>query len=243
VFSAQLAPVVSSDDARLFGLVKSKQVAVIPARVDYTIALDQVGRDRMKWDAANKTLSVRLPLPSAAPTSTRRAQYLREGVWITRDAQDKLTRDNTRLAEQIAVEQAGNPVLMNLARGAAKEAIRQNLAIPLQVAGYGEVKVVVLFDGEPIRGDGRHWSARTLIISGRAWTDRRSPMATAFPSLSESAPFPIAPIRRSSSAWRRASPRWSCSASCNGSRAASCSRRACRSGSTCTARPWSAGWA
>jgi hypothetical protein len=37
-------------------------------------------------------------------------------VWITRDARDKLTRDNTRLAEQIAVEQAGNPVLMNLAR-------------------------------------------------------------------------------------------------------------------------------
>ncbi|WP_371432226.1 DUF4230 domain-containing protein [Novosphingobium sp.] len=150
VFSAQLAPVVSSDDARLFGLVKSKQVAVIPARVDYTIALDQVGRDRMKWDAANKTLSVRLPpLTVSRPNlDEARAQYLREGVWITRDAQDKLTRDNTRLAEQIAVEQARNPVLMNLARGAAKEAIRQNLAIPLQVAGYGEVKVVVLFDGE-----------------------------------------------------------------------------------------------
>ena len=150
VFSAQLAPVVSSDDARLFGLVKSKQVAVIPARVDYTIALDQVGRDRMKWDAASRTLTVRLPpLAVSRPNlDEARAQYLREGVWITRDAQDKLTRDNTRLAEQIAVEQAGNPVLMNLARGAAKEAIRQNLSIPLQVAGYGEVKVMVLFDGE-----------------------------------------------------------------------------------------------
>ena len=34
VFSAQLAPVVASDDVRYFGLVKSKQVAVIPARVD-----------------------------------------------------------------------------------------------------------------------------------------------------------------------------------------------------------------
>jgi hypothetical protein len=42
-------------------------------------------------------------------------------VWITRDAQDKLTRDNTRLAEQIAVEQAGNPVLMNLARARRKK--------------------------------------------------------------------------------------------------------------------------
>ncbi|NML94616.1 DUF4230 domain-containing protein [Novosphingobium olei] len=151
VFSAQLAPVVSSDDARLFGLVKSKQVAVIPARVDYTLDLSGIGRDRMRWNAQAKTLAVRLPaLVVGRPNlDEARAQYLREGVWISRDAQDKLTRDNTRLAERLAVEQAANPVLMNLARGAAKDAIRQNLAIPLQVAGFGEVKVVVAFDGEP----------------------------------------------------------------------------------------------
>lgn len=151
VFSAQLAPVVSSDDARLFGLVKSKQVAVIPARVDYTLDLSGVGRDRMRWNVETKTLSVRLPplVVSRPNLDEARAQYLREGVWIGREAQDKLTRDNTRLAERLAVEQAGNPVLMNLARGAAKDAIRQNLAIPLQVAGYGAVKIVVSFDGEP----------------------------------------------------------------------------------------------
>lgn len=151
VFSAQLAPVVSSDDARLFGLVKSKQVAVIPARVDYTLDLSGIGRERMRWNAETKTMTVRLPLlvVSRPNLDEGRAQYLREGVWIGREAQDKLTRDNTRLAERLAVEQAANPVLMNLARGAAKDAIRQNLAIPLQVAGYGEVKVVVTFDGEP----------------------------------------------------------------------------------------------
>lgn len=151
VFSAQLAPVVSSDDSRLFGLVNSKQVAVIPARVDYTLDLSKFGRERLQWAAETNTLSVRLPaLTVSRPNlDEARAQYLREGVWITREAQDKLTRDNTRLAEQLAVEQAANPVLMNLARGAARDAIRQNLAIPLQVAGYGDVKVVVRFDGEP----------------------------------------------------------------------------------------------
>jgi hypothetical protein len=77
-----------------------------------------------------------------------RAQYLREGVWITRAAQDKLTRDNTRLAEQMATQQASNPVLLGLARGAAKDAVRQNLAIPLRMAGYGDVKVAVTIDGE-----------------------------------------------------------------------------------------------
>lgn len=149
VFSAQLAPVVASDDARLFGLVRSHQVAVIPARVDYTIDLSMMRPDRMKWDAASATLSVRLPpVRTSRPNlDEARAQYLREGVWITREAQDKLTRDNTRLAEQLAVEQASNPVLISLARDAAASAIRQNLGIPLMVSGFGDVKVTVSFDG------------------------------------------------------------------------------------------------
>jgi hypothetical protein len=151
VFSAELAPVVASDDARYFGLLKSKQVAVIPARVDYSVDLSAVGRDRLKWDAAAKRLDVQLPAVAVGRPNLdeARAQYLREGVFITREAQDKLNRNTTRLAEQQAVQAAGNPVLMNLARGAARDAIRQNLAIPLSVAGYGDVTVTVRFDGEP----------------------------------------------------------------------------------------------
>lgn len=150
VFSAQLAPVVAADDTRYFGLIKSKQVAVIPARVDYTLDLSAMNRDRLKWSEETKTLDVQLPpLTLSRPNlDEARAQYLRESVFITREAQDKLNRNNTRLAEQQAMAQAANPVLMSLARGAAKDAIRQNLAIPLQVAGFGEVKVAVRFEGE-----------------------------------------------------------------------------------------------
>jgi len=151
VFSAQLAPVVASDDARFLGLVKSKQVAVIPARVDYTIDLSAMNRDRLAWNEAAKTLDVLLPplVLSRPNLDEARAQYLREGVFITREAQDKLNRNTTLLAEQQATKNAANPVLMGLARSAAKDAIRQNLAIPLQVAGYGDVTVRVRFDGEP----------------------------------------------------------------------------------------------
>jgi hypothetical protein len=35
-----------------------------------------------------------------------------------------------------------------MARSAAAEAVRQNLTIPLQVAGYKDAKVVVRFDGQ-----------------------------------------------------------------------------------------------
>jgi hypothetical protein len=151
VFSAQLSPVVASEDSRLFGALRSRQVAVIPARVDYTLDLSQVDASRLAWNDATDTLSVQLPaLTVGRPNlDEARAQYLREGLWITRDAQDQLTRDNTQLAEQQARQQAANPVLVNLARTAAREAIRQNLSIPLEVAGYGKVNVEVRFDGEP----------------------------------------------------------------------------------------------
>ena len=152
VFSAQLSPVVASEDSRVFGLVNSRQVAVIPARVDYSLDLSRMDRSRLRWDEATKTLDMQLPpLQVGRPNLDEgRAQYLREGVWISREAQDELTRDNTRLAEQQAQEQAANPVLMGLARSAARDAIRQNLAIPLEVAGFGEVTVNVRFDGEAI---------------------------------------------------------------------------------------------
>jgi len=151
VFSAQLSPVVASEDSRLFGAITSRQVAVIPARVDYTLDLSKMDKSRLAWNADSHTMKVQLPaLTVGRPNlDEARAQYLREGIWITNNAQDRLTRNNTRLAEQQAVQQAANPVLMDLARTAAREAIGQNLSIPLQVAGYGEVKVEVHFDGEP----------------------------------------------------------------------------------------------
>lgn len=152
VFTAELAPVVSSDDERYFGILKTKQVAVIPARVDFTMDLSAMNRDRLKWDQDKRRLDVLLPpLQLSRPNlDEARAQYLREGVFITREAQDKLNRNTTQLAEQQATKAAANPVLMGLARSAAKDAIRQNLAIPLQVAGYGDVTVAVRFEGEPV---------------------------------------------------------------------------------------------
>ena len=151
VFSAQLVPVVTSDDERMFGLLKSRQVAVIPARVDYTLDLSRLDANRLGWDKEAKRLDVMLPpLQVSKPNMDEaHAQYLREGVWITGDAQAKLTRSNTIVAEREAARQAANPVLLDLARAAAKQAVTQNLTVPLKVAGYGDVRVTVHFDGEP----------------------------------------------------------------------------------------------
>ncbi|ABC62186.1 DUF4230 domain-containing protein [Erythrobacter litoralis] len=150
VFSAEFAPVVSSEDSRFFGTINTRQVAVIPTRVSYSVDLSQVDRSRLDWNEQDETLTVQLPQISVGKPNLdeARAQYLREGIWISREAQDKLTRDNTQLAEREARKQAANPILLNLARDAARQAVTQNLAIPLEVAGYGDVEVVVRFDGE-----------------------------------------------------------------------------------------------
>ncbi|RZV35729.1 MAG: DUF4230 domain-containing protein, partial [Sphingomonadaceae bacterium] len=93
VFSAEFAPVVASDDSRFFGAIKTRQVAVIPTRVTYSVELGAVDRSRLSWDEASETLSVQLPQITVGKPNLdeARAQYLREGIWITREAQDKLT--------------------------------------------------------------------------------------------------------------------------------------------------------
>lgn len=58
VFSAQLSPVVASRDSRYLGLVQSRQVAVIPARVDYTLDLSRMDSGRLRWDEGTRTLDV-----------------------------------------------------------------------------------------------------------------------------------------------------------------------------------------
>lgn len=151
VFSAQLTPVVTSDDERAFGLLRSRQVAIIPARVDYTLDLSHLDAGRLAWSPETQRLDVTLPpLQLSKPNlDEARAQYLREGVWITGNAQASLTRSNTIVAEGEAAKQAANPALMDLARAAARQAVIQNLAVPLKVAGYEDVRVAVRFDGEP----------------------------------------------------------------------------------------------
>ena len=147
VFSAQLSPMVSADDTMLMGAIKVHQVAVIPARVDYSLDLAKLDKRNFGWDAGKRRLKVTLPpIELSRPNLDEgHAQYLREGIWIPRDMQAKLTRNNTLLAEQQASAAAANPVLMDLARAAAKQAMQQNLAAPLRATGYADAKVEVQF--------------------------------------------------------------------------------------------------
>jgi hypothetical protein len=153
VFSSRFEVVAESTDSRgVLGLdlLKSRQATIIPATVEYRLDLSSMDRDRFAWDDARDTLSVVLPpLRISRPNlDEAESKVFTEGNWVTANAQRDLSKNNSLQAERKAAEFAKNPEVLAMARQAAKEAVRQNLAIPLQVAGYGDVTVAVTFDGE-----------------------------------------------------------------------------------------------
>ena len=155
VFSSRFEVVATSEDSRgvlNIDLLNSRQAAVIPAMVEYRVDMAQVDRDRFQWDDAADTLTVTLPpLRISRPNLDEgAARYFTEGTFVTRDASRDLSRNNSLQAERKAVEFARKPEVIALARNAARQAVRQNLAIPLATAGFGDVTVRVRFDGEEV---------------------------------------------------------------------------------------------
>ena len=154
VFSSRFEVVAESTNRQgVLGidLLRSRQAAIIPAMVEYRLDLSNMDRDRFVWNAGSNTLAVTLPaLRISRPNlDEAQARVFTEGTFVTGGAAQALARNNSRQAERKAAQFAVNPEVMALARQAAKDAVRQNLAIPLQVAGYENATVTVRFDGEP----------------------------------------------------------------------------------------------
>jgi hypothetical protein len=155
VFSSRFEVVAESTSTPSVGpfdvdILSSRQAMLVPATVEYRLDLSDITRDNFRWSEDEHVLDVTIPtLRISRPNlDEARARIFSEGVFISRTASTALSRSNSQAAERNAISFAQNPEVLNLARGAAKDAIRQNLAIPLQVAGYGDVRVNVRFEGE-----------------------------------------------------------------------------------------------
>ena len=152
VFSSRFEVVAESTNRQgVLGvpILKSRQAAIIPALVEYRLDLSTMDRDRFEWNADTQTLAVTLPeLRVSRPNlDEAQAKTFTEGNFVTGGAAQSLAKNNSLQAERKAATFARNPEVMALARQAAKDAVRQNLAIPLQVAGFEDAKVTVTFDG------------------------------------------------------------------------------------------------
>ncbi|WP_305098054.1 DUF4230 domain-containing protein [Croceibacterium aestuarii] len=153
VFASRFEVVAESTDERgVLGvpILKAHQAMIVPATVEYRVDLSRVGRDRMTWDDGSDTFAIKLPpLQTTVPNlDEKSARLFTDGNFVIGAAAQDMLKNNSAQAERKASEFARNPEMLAMARKAAKDAVRQNLAIPLQVAGYGDVTVNVTFDGE-----------------------------------------------------------------------------------------------
>ncbi len=107
--------------------------------------------DDYRWDPATRTLVVRLPpVRVAAPNiDESRVEVLdRDGIWISRRAQDQL---NSRLANGAinqARREAANPQRKASAEANAKRVVTEMIRTPLAAAGLSGVEVVALGSAE-----------------------------------------------------------------------------------------------
>ncbi|NVD44967.1 DUF4230 domain-containing protein [Qipengyuania atrilutea] len=153
VFSSRFEVVAESEDTRgVLGvpILRSRQATIVPASVEYRLDLSGMERSDFDWQPEAQTLTVTLPqIRTSRPNIDEgAARTFTEGTWVTRDASADLARNNSQQAERRASAFAKNPEVLALARQAAKDAVRQNLTVPLQIAGYSDAVVNVRFEDE-----------------------------------------------------------------------------------------------
>ena len=151
-FVARYVSVVSSQQERFGGLVSSERTLILPGDVRYELDLSKLQQGDVTWDGASKTLRVKLPeIEVAGPDVDINSvkEYGSGGVLSTlTNADQQLDQANRSRAVQDLRKQATAPMPMQLARQAARLAVERSFAMPLQAAGFKDVKVVARFPTE-----------------------------------------------------------------------------------------------
>lgn len=150
VFASRFEVVAESEYEQTLGPItvrRVRQAAIIPASIDYRLDLSQMDADDFVWDDEAQLLTVTLPqLRTSQPNlDEAEARIFTDGIFNTGGSQQQLSESNSRVAKEKAQAFAKNSEVLGLARNAARDAVRQNLAIPLQVAGYDQARIDVQF--------------------------------------------------------------------------------------------------
>ena len=148
-FAANYAAVVTSEQQR-FGL-SAKKTLIMQGLVRYEVDMAKLNEDDVRWNAATKTLSVKIPPIEIAPPQIDLGSIQEYGdnglLRAFTNADDVLDDANRSKGQAELSRQAGGPVPMRLARDAFKRAIAQNFEVPLRAAGM-DAKVTAFFADE-----------------------------------------------------------------------------------------------
>ena len=152
VFAARYVSVVTSEQQRFGGLVSSQRTLILPGDVRYELDLSRLQQKDVRWDSASKTLRVQLPEVEVAGPDVDINQVKEYGgggvLSALTDANRQLDSNNRQRAVQDLRKQATAAVPMQLARQSARQAVERSFAMPLQAAGFNDVKVVARFPTE-----------------------------------------------------------------------------------------------
>lgn len=152
VFSSRFEVVAEAEYQQTIAAIpvrRVRQAMIVPATVDYRIDLSGIEAADFEWEETTQTLTVTVPqVQTSTPNIDEAgARLFTEGVLNTGGSQQMLSKKNSEIAQQKASTFAKSPEILSLVRPAAKEALRQNLTVPLQMAGFDNARVEVRFEG------------------------------------------------------------------------------------------------
>jgi len=134
---AHYVAVVTSDETRL-GIFHSRNTLILPGVFRYVVDLSKVEQSDVRWDAANRSLRVKLPpveLDGPSIDMTKSKVYS-DGVLTSFTSVDEgLQQRNREEARKQLVQQAGAENVMRMARNAAMRAVEQTFLLPMRAAG------------------------------------------------------------------------------------------------------------
>jgi hypothetical protein len=156
----------TSQDVRGFGLLKSDQVVKMPFSVDYFIDVGGIGADDLEWNPQSRTLIVNAPdVKPARPNidESRRTLVQTNGLYVTRQAGEELSRRASAHAQARAEANARSPERMAQAREYGRSALVKLMGAPLAAAGFDDARVLVTFPAERGARNPEQWDVTTPV--------------------------------------------------------------------------------
>jgi hypothetical protein len=156
----------SAQDVRGFGLLKSDQVVKMPFSVYYFVDVSGLDAGDLEWNGQTRTLIVNAPdvMPGKPNVDeSRRTLVQTNGLFVTRQASEALSRRVSAHAQSRALATARLPERMAQARDYGRAAIGKLMTAPLNAAGYGDARVVVTFPPERKGRNGERWDVTTPV--------------------------------------------------------------------------------
>lgn len=156
----------TAQDVRGFGWLKSDQVVKMPFSVDYFIDVSGIDASDLEWNEKSRTLIINAPdVKPGRPNidESRRTLVQTNGLIVTRQAGEELSRRTSIHAQGRAEKEARSPERMAQAREYGRAALGKLLGAPLGALGYGDARVIVTYPPERAGRNGERWDVTTPI--------------------------------------------------------------------------------